>query len=190
LIAKCARAVTPEHDDGHANQNDQASRNANSYLDIEAQINSKLASSSMPSLSTTETQQQLHLLQQQHLAPYVGECKVNGTTYLIWEASGGEYTLEDYIEMEDGWMQLAVDLGLCSSDAFEGEEEKDEDTIVESSRMSTLGWKQQQQHLHSELAAEVLRQILKGLAYCHFCGIVHRDLKVPCGIVHFVLMLH
>ena len=102
MIAKCARAVTnPEHDDGNANQqNDQARRNAKLYLDIEAQINSRLASS-LPTLSTSETQQhQLQLLQQQpHLAPYIGECKVNGTTYLIWESSGGEYTLEDYIEI-------------------------------------------------------------------------------------------
>ena len=47
----------------------------------------------------------------QHVAPYLGECTVNSTTYLIWEASG-EYTLEDYIEMEDGWVQLAIDLGM------------------------------------------------------------------------------
>jgi serine/threonine protein kinase len=71
-----------------------------------------------------------------------------------------------------------VDLGLRSRVAFVGEEEKDKDMIMST----TLGWKQQKQHLHSELAAELLCQILKGLAYCHSYGIVLWDIKVPCGI--------
>ena len=137
----------------------------------------------MPPLRSKDTQQQqLLALQRQHLAPYVGECKVNDTTYLVWEASGGEYTLEDYIEMDDGWVQLAVDLGLSSRSLLQGEEDKEElEANHESSRI--LCTRQQRQHLHSELAAEVLRQILKGLAYCHSCGIVHRDIKVKYGIL-------
>ncbi len=132
----------------------------------------------MPPLLTKDTQQEhLQLLQRQHLAPYVGECKVNDTSYLIWEASGGEYTLEDYIEMDDGWVQLAVDLGLSSKSLLLGEEDKEDlEANDESSRL--LCRRQQRQHLRSELAAEVLRQMLKGLAYCHSYGIVHRDIKV------------
>lgn len=173
LVAKCARAVTiPESDGGNAVDNNHAKRNANFYLEIEAQINSKLVSCTMTPRNSKDTQYQLQLLQKRHLAPYVGECKVNDTTYLVWEASGGENTLEDYIEMDNGWEKLAVDLGLGSNHDF----------VVEEERKETIA-KQQRQNLQGELAAEVLRQILKGLAYCHSCGIVHRDIKVHHGLV-------
>ena len=130
LIAKCARAATPD---------DRARQNAASYLEIEAAINSKLCNSKQND--------------QRHVAPYAGESEINGTTFLLWERSG-EYTLEDYIEMDNGWYQLAIDLGF-------GIAEFPDD-----------------QSLHNELAAAVLRQMLEGVAYCHSLGIVHRDIKV------------
>lgn len=140
----------------------------------------------MPPLSTADTQYQLQLLKHQHLAPYLGECKVHDTRYLIWEASGGEYTLEDYIEMDNGWLQLAADLGLSISCGGDEEETKVESM---SGRMVAHGTRQQREHLHSELAEEVLRQILQGLAYCHSCGIVHRDIKVQYGDACYVVYL-
>lgn len=142
-MAKSARAATPD---------DRAKQNAASYLEIEARVNSKLCP---PGVDRRSSAQQ----GRKHVAPYLGEREVNGTTYLLWEASG-EYTLEDYIEMEDGWLELAASLGVFDADDPAITDDKD------------------MQELHNELAAEVLRQLLEGLAYCHSCGIVHRDVKV------------
>ncbi|KAL9189274.1 hypothetical protein ACHAXT_011764 [Thalassiosira profunda] len=144
LVAKCARAATPD---------DRARENAASYLEIEAYVNSRLC----PAQNDTVTG---YAPGRRHVAPYLGELELNGTAYLVWEASG-EYTLEDYIEMDEGWVQLAADLGLGSA----GD-----------------GGENERQELHNALAAEVLRQILEGLAFCHSCGIVHRDVK-PANIL-------
>lgn len=131
LIAKSARATTSDA---------LAQQNAKSYLEIEAYINSKL-------LSPHSSKDAVY---QKHLAPYLGEVEINQTMYLIWNASG-EYTLEDYIEMYDGWVQLAKDLRL-----------DDCDRVV----------------LRQRLAKEVLRQLLESIAYCHSLGVIHRDIKV------------
>lgn len=143
-MAKTARAVTTD---------EKAHQNAKSYLEIEAYINSKLCNKSHQDAVC-----------HQHIAPYLGEIKINQTLYLIWQSSG-EYTLEDYIEMDDGWVQLAYDLGIPLDD--------DDD---ESSRSA----------LHQRFAKEVLRQLLEGIAYCHSLGVIHRDIKVRMEI--FVLV--
>lgn len=116
------------------------------------------------------TSYKLQLLQNKHLAPYVGECKVNDTTYLVWEASGEENMLEDYIDMDNGWVQLAKDLELGSSNDF----------VVDEERKETIS-KQQRQNLHSELAAEVLPQIRRGwhiVIHAELFIGIERDIKV------------
>lgn len=136
LVAKSARAVSSDQ---------RAQQNAKSYLEIEAYINSKLCPKSHQ-----------HTIYQQHIAPYLGEVEINDELYLVWESSG-EYTLEDYIEMNDGCVQLAQDLGLRL--------DNDEDL---SNR----------KELRQRFAQEVLRQLLEGAAYCHSLGVIHRDIKV------------
>jgi len=160
LIAKCARAVTDDT---------KAQEKADSYLEVEAYVNSKLC----PNLSDDTDSTQLHC--NQHVAPYLGQYVVNGTIHLLWEESG-TYTLEDYIEMDNGWVQLAHDLDLIS--------DTDEDDDKSSTTMSESEKKEQ---LHNKLAAEILRQILEGIAYCHSNGIVHRKVRV-CVVLLCVMV--
>lgn len=156
LIAKCARAAT---DDA------RAKTNAAAYLDIEGSINSKLCLS-----HNTSAVDATSSCGRKHIAPYLGEVELDDTKYLIWEASG-EYTLEDYVEMSEGWIQLAMDLGILLDDKFVGNNESNTETISN-----------QREQLHNQLAAEVLRQLLAALAYCHSRGICHRDIK-PANVL-------
>ena len=90
--------------------------------------------------------------------------------------------------MDNGWVQLAIDLGLVSCSAIIIDEDDAIEKLCGKQASSSLRRRQQsqqqRQNLHSVLAAEVLRQILRGLAYCHSCGVVHRDIKV--GMYHVI----
>ena len=155
LIAKCARAATDDV---------RAKTNAAAYLDIEGEINSKLSQ-----LYYNTTEDTTDNCGRKHVAPYLGEVVLDDTKYLVWQSSG-EYTLEDYIEMEEGWIKLAMDLGVTIDD----QDIDDERYYDENSNQREL--------LHNKLGEEILRQLLKGLAYCHSRGVCHRDVK-PANIL-------
>jgi serine/threonine protein kinase len=151
--------------------------NAKSYLDIEAYVNSKLCNHHHHRSTTTATSNNIML---QHVAPYLGETIINGTTYLLWNASG-QYTLEDYIHMKDGWHHLAMDLN-CSTII----DEDHINTIDEKKEDDTNNDRQHRHHarqrLREQLAVVILRQLLAGIAYIHSHGIIHRDIK-PANVL-------
>jgi serine/threonine protein kinase len=200
LVAKCSRAVSlltssnnsdevmednryEEKDDSE--ERTQRENNAKSYLDIEAYVNSKLCnhhhhrSTSTTTTTATTTASSNHMLQ--HIAPYLGETIINGTTYLLWNASG-QYTLEDYIHMKDGWYHLAMDLN-CST-IINDDDDNDIDDIIDE-KSTNNNYRQRRRHcqlLREQLALVILRQLLLGIAYIHSHGIIHRDIK-PANIL-------
>ena len=181
LVAKCSRAIIDDDDDDDDARR-KRNRAADSYLEVEAYVNTVLCPSPSEGGGHDASGGRGHQRHSRHVAPYLGEYyadeKDGGTTtYLVWRASG-ERTLEDYIRTTEGgggegWMRLADDLGLLGGDddvaGGGGGRSGDATTDDDDSRRILL---------RNRLAAEILRQILEGLAYIHSCGIVHRDIKV------------
>jgi serine/threonine protein kinase len=155
-----------EENEDDSEERTQRENNAKSYLDIEAYVNSKLCNHhhhhhhrSTTTTTTTATSNNIML---QHVAPYLGETIINGTTYLLWNASG-QYTLEDYIHMKDGWYHLAMDLN-CST-IINDDDDNDIDDIIDE-KSTNNNYRQRRRHcqlLREQLALVILRQLLAGL---------------------------